>query len=111
MKGKGVSETRDAMLQNSKQYGKGIGQIKHYFNQFNLEEAGLPSNVKELLSKVNNDNDLNKSDLQAHAVKIGLVPIDDSNSLVTRLKKEFNKQVSQYSARTLPTKKDISKAA
>jgi oligoribonuclease NrnB/cAMP/cGMP phosphodiesterase (DHH superfamily) len=56
-------------------------------------------------------NDLNKSDLQAHAVKIGLVPIDDRNSLVTRLKKEFNKHVSQYSARTLPTKKDISKAA
>jgi len=56
-------------------------------------------------------NDLNKSDLQAHAVKIGLVPIDDRNSLVTRLKKEFNKYASQYSARSLPTKKDISKAA
>lgn len=56
-------------------------------------------------------NDLNKSDLQAHAVKIGLVPIDDRNSLVTRLKKEFNKHASQYSARVLPTKKDISKAA
>ena len=56
-------------------------------------------------------NDLNKSDLQAHAVKIGLVPIDDRNSLVTRLKKEFNKHASQYSARSLPTKKDISKAA
>ena len=56
-------------------------------------------------------NDLNKSDLQAHAVKIGLVPIDDRNSLITRLKKEFNKHVSQYSARALPTKKDISKAA
>jgi len=33
--------------------GKGIGQIKHFFNQFDLEEAGLPSNVKDLLSKVN----------------------------------------------------------
>lgn len=33
--------------------GKGIGQVKHFFNQFDLENAGLPSNVKELLSKVN----------------------------------------------------------
>ena len=33
--------------------GKGIGKIKHFFNQFDLEDAGLPSNVKELLSKVN----------------------------------------------------------
>jgi hypothetical protein len=33
--------------------GKGIGQMTHYFNQFDLENAGLPSNVKELLSKVN----------------------------------------------------------
>jgi hypothetical protein len=35
-------------------------------------------------------NDLNKSDLQAHAVKIGLVPIDDRNSLVTRLKNRIS---------------------
>lgn len=33
--------------------GKGVGQVRHYFNQFNLEEAGLPSHVKEILSKVN----------------------------------------------------------
>jgi hypothetical protein len=33
--------------------GKGIGQVKHFFNQFDLENAGLPSNVKEILSKVN----------------------------------------------------------
>ena len=53
MKGKGVSETRDLMLQNSKKYGQGIGQITHYFNQFNLEEAGLPSNVKAILERKN----------------------------------------------------------
>ena len=34
--------------------GKGIGRMQHYMNQFNLEEAGLPSNVKELLAKLNN---------------------------------------------------------
>ena len=33
--------------------GKGIGQMMHYAKQFDLENAGLPSNVKELLSKVN----------------------------------------------------------
>ena len=33
--------------------GKGLGQVKHFFNQFDLENAGLPSNVKEVLSKVN----------------------------------------------------------
>ena len=40
-------------MSKRKNKGEGIGQMKHYFNQFNLEEAGLPSNVKELLSKVN----------------------------------------------------------
>ena len=33
--------------------GRGIGQLTHYFNQFDLENAGLPSNVKDILSKVN----------------------------------------------------------
>ena len=33
--------------------GQGFGQAKHFFKQFDLEKAGLPSNVKELLSKVN----------------------------------------------------------
>jgi len=40
---------------------------------------------------------LNKSDLQAHAVKIGLVPVDDRKSLIARLKKEFKKHVGIYS--------------
>jgi len=33
--------------------GKGIGQVKHFFNQFDLENAGLPRNVNELIYKVN----------------------------------------------------------
>ena len=37
----------------SENQGRGIGQVRHYFNQFDLENAGLPSNVKELLTKVN----------------------------------------------------------
>jgi hypothetical protein len=37
----------------SKNQGRGFGQMSHYFNQFDLENAGLPSHVKEILSKVN----------------------------------------------------------
>ena len=33
---------------------QGLGQVRHYFNQFNLEEAGLPSNVKAILERKNN---------------------------------------------------------
>ncbi|NBW29414.1 hypothetical protein EBR37_03470 [bacterium] len=42
-------------------------------------------------------NNLNKSDLQAHATKVGLVPIDDRNNLISRLKREFNKHISTFS--------------
>ena len=33
--------------------GKGIGQLKHFVNQFSLEDAGLPKPVKDLLAKCN----------------------------------------------------------
>ena len=49
-------------------------------------------------------NDLNKSDLQAHAVKIGLVPIDDRSTLISRLKREFNKHVSIYKVQAFQKK-------
>jgi hypothetical protein len=39
---------------------------------------------------------LNKSDLQSHASKIGLVPIDDRKTLIGRLKKEFQKHIAIY---------------
>jgi hypothetical protein len=60
-------------------------------------------------------NNLNKSDLQAHATKVGLVPIDDRNTLISRLKKEFNKHVSIFTQakidkkinKTSKTAKDI----
>ena len=41
-------------------------------------------------------NDMNKSDLQAHAQKIGLLPIDNVTQLRGRLLREFNKHVSAY---------------
>jgi hypothetical protein len=50
--------------------GKGIGQMKHYFNQFDLENAGLPSNVKEILSKVN--------DYQVQSITIGRNPVQSA---------------------------------
>jgi len=49
----------------------------------------------------------NKSDLQAHASKVGLVPIDDRETLTKRLEKEFIKHVSFY--KSTPNKKDTKK--
>jgi hypothetical protein len=46
-----------------------------------------------------------KTDLQAHAVKIGLIPIDDRINLVKRLKQEFLKYTAQYQVR--PDSKNI----
>lgn len=40
-----------------------------------------------------------KSDLQAHAVKVGLVPVDNRETLVKRLKQEFIKYSSQFKTR------------
>ena len=40
--------------------------------------------------------DLTKSDLGAHAQKIGLIPIDNSKLLKDRLTKEFNRHVAGY---------------
>lgn len=41
-------------------------------------------------------NDLNKSDLQSHASKLGLIPIDDREMLTKRLVSEFRKYTSLY---------------
>ena len=39
---------------------------------------------------------MNKSDLQTHATKVGLVPIDDANMLRKRLLREFNRHISSF---------------
>ena len=65
-------------------------------------------NVNEYTEYLNN---LNKSDLQTHAVKIGLVPVDDRTSLIKRLKAEFNKFSSQFKARPVAKNGKISKSA
>lgn len=41
-------------------------------------------------------HELNKSDLQSHAIKVGLLPTDNRESLIKRLTKEFKKYVSAY---------------
>jgi len=64
-KGKGVSETRDIMIKNAR--GQGIGQLMHYAKQFNLEEAGLPSNVKAILER--------KNDAVVNSITIGRNPV------------------------------------
>ena len=39
---------------------------------------------------------MNMSDLQAHASRVGIVPIDNRNMLSDRLLREFNRHVSAY---------------
>lgn len=54
--------------------------------------------------------DLNKSDLQSHATKIGLVPIDDREKLVQRLSAEFRKYASVYNKpKSKESKNELSK--
>ena len=56
--------------------------------------------------------DLSKSDLQAHAVKVNLVPVDDRQTLIKRLKQEFVKHTSQFKTRPdFKNNKDVSKNA
>jgi hypothetical protein len=52
---------------------------------------------------VNFLNDMNKTDLQSHANKIGLVPIDNRETLTKRLIAEFKKHVSLFN---IPKSKD-----
>ena len=43
-------------------------------------------------------NNSSKSDLQAHANKVGLLPIDNVDQLMGRLMRQFNSHVSSYKA-------------
>ena len=40
--------------------------------------------------------DMNMSDLQAHASRVGIVPIDNRNMLTDRLLREFGRHVSSF---------------
>ena len=41
-------------------------------------------------------DDMNMSDLQTHASTVGIIPIDNRNTLRERLLREFRKHVSSY---------------
>jgi oligoribonuclease NrnB/cAMP/cGMP phosphodiesterase (DHH superfamily) len=49
---------------------------------------------------------LNKSDLQSHAVEIGIIPIDNKEQLNKRLVREFNRHVAAYKK---PVKKAVNR--
>jgi hypothetical protein len=51
------------------------------------------TNIEEYTNFI---NEMNKSDLQAHANKIGLVPIDNRDMLTKRLVAEFKKFISTF---------------
>jgi len=53
---------------------------------------------------------LNRTDIQAHAVSIGILPTDNHEILIARLEREFLRHVSSYSApNDKPKKNKISK--
>ena len=47
-----------------------------------------------------------KSDLQTHATKIGIIPIDNRPMLTQRLLREFKKHVSQYESTAVRLQED-----
>lgn len=55
--------------------------------------------------------DLNKSDLQSHASKIGLIPIDDREKLIQRLVSEFKRYASIYNKPKIQEENSLSKRA
>jgi hypothetical protein len=55
------------------------------------------TNLEEYINII---NEMNKSDLQAHANKVGLVPIDNREMLTKRLVAEFKKFVSTFNVPT-----------
>jgi regulatory protein YycH of two-component signal transduction system YycFG len=47
---------------------------------------------------------MNRSDLQSHAIEIGIIPIDNREQLTKRLVREFNRHVMAYKK---PVKKSV----
>lgn len=65
----------------------------------------------DLMEYTSNLAEMNKSDLQNHAAKLGLVPIDSREILVKRLVSEFKKHTTKYQPVRKPQAKDDSKEA
>jgi hypothetical protein len=65
----------------------------------------------DLMEYTNNLAEMNKSDLQNHAAKLGLVPIDSREILVKRLIAEFKKHTTKYQPVRKQESKDDKKEA
>ena len=50
----------------------------------------------------NQIDDMNMSDLQTHASRVGIIPVDNRITLRDRLIREFRKHVNAYKKPTLP---------
>lgn len=92
----GKDENRDSVQSLDQLWGDdGLSRYK------TLDLAEYTANLAEM----------NKTDLQNHAAKLGLVPIDSRELLVKRLIAEFKKHVTKYEKVRKPETKDNSKEA
>ena len=66
--------------------------LDQIFGDTGLSRYGT-TNVEEYEAQL---KEMNKSDLQTHATKVGLVPIDDRERLTKRLIYEFKVHVAAY---------------
>lgn len=57
--------------------------------------SGFYDTLDETIYKQKLD-EMNKSDLQAHAIRAGLIPVDNRETLVNRLMREFRIHASSY---------------
>jgi hypothetical protein len=96
-----------------------------YLNQNDAKaENGKPTTLDQIwgdtgLSKYGTKNfedykdylrGLNKTDIQAHAIQIGILPIDNHEILLARLEREFLRHVGSYNTPQEKTKtKRVSK--
>ncbi len=76
------------------------------------EEIGKPTTLDQIwgdtgLQKYGTNNldeykiylrSLNRSDIQSHAIKLGMLPTDNHEILVARLEREFQRHISAYQA-------------
>jgi len=76
------------------------------------EELGRPTTLDQIwgdtgMQKYGTNNfdeyktqlrSMNRSDIQAHAMKVGILPTDNHEILVARLEREFQRHVAAYQA-------------
>lgn len=86
------------------------------------EETGRPTTLDQIwgdtgLQKYGTNNfdeyqayikSLNRSDIQNHAIKVGILPTDNHEILIARLEREFQRHVAAYQA-PIEKKKDNKK--